>query len=392
MHTVTSFVHYTQQPPGNKQNIPASAATRFDTGECTPDMNLAPMESKQPSKTIGNGGITFACRDPSLQARLVMDQISRERGQQYQHSMVQAILGKQGESHVQVSESRPFWCKLKLPNIDGKHVHACHCDTINRQLGTLSMTGAFQAKSTKLPATNLAGRKLAGRQQSITKPPNSLPNCIPTSSSEGKVSARKSKDCKRQTRQSIHKTKIDVQSTPDVRGRTSDVGIEQSNETKKCPMMVKMLRSRTFDATVRKRTPVGIADIHRQASLQSRTRVLSNNHAENKIPIIQNSHTTNQNVSTKWKARSEIQPRGGHADEHLDTNMFPDSLELAREKSFEITFPGYDTRFVDLLEPVGNDEYRNLHLSDIDKKIDTRIHASSVEKCRRWLNKWVLPP
>ena len=238
------------------------------------------------------------------------------------------------------------------------------------------MSGVFQAKSTKLPATNLAGRKLAGRR-SVTKPPNSLPNCSPASSSGGKVSARKSKDCKRQTRQSIHKTKIDVQSTPDVRGRKSDVGTEPVNETKKCPMTVKMLRSRTFDATVRKRTPVGIGDIHQQASLQSRTRLLSNNHAENKIPIIQDSHTSNQNVSTKWKARSEIQPRGGHADEHLDTNMLPDSLELAREKSFEITFPGYDTRFVDLPEPVGN---------------DTRIHASSVEKCRRWLNKWVLPP
>ncbi|XP_033127702.1 uncharacterized protein LOC117125341 [Anneissia japonica] len=57
---------------------------------------------------------------------------------------------------------------------------------------------------------------------------------------------------------------------------------------------------------------------------------------------------------------------------------------LIREKSFQMTYPGYDVRFK---EPILTREPTN---PGVDKQIQKDIRDSSIEKCRMWLKNWAI--
>ncbi|XP_071951902.1 uncharacterized protein [Antedon mediterranea] len=70
------------------------------------------------------------------------------------------------------------------------------------------------------------------------------------------------------------------------------------------------------------------------------------------------------------------------ADKEISALPFVKPERLVREKSFQLTYPGYDVRFK---EPILT---REPTITAIDKQTQKEIRDSSVEKCRMWLKGW----
>ncbi|XP_071482279.1 uncharacterized protein [Diadema antillarum] len=63
----------------------------------------------------------------------------------------------------------------------------------------------------------------------------------------------------------------------------------------------------------------------------------------------------------------------------------PPRAKPPRERSFDMTFPGYDVRYDVRLDP----KIELPQLTDVEKEIEEEFRKKSVDKCRRWMNRWM---
>ena len=363
--------------------------------------NSGPTErrgTRRHTDSHGRNKLPISCRDSSLQARVVMDQISRERGQLYKESIVQTVLGQQS-GNGKSTDSRPPRHKLRFPNIDEKTIatnHSIDSDTHTQPCVKSKALRSYYAKNnnSKLPPTTFKFQKSFKNNRN---PPNSLPSCSSASSSGGKVSAGKPIEGKRRA---VYKSSITVLTTPASEGSKSEARLVRSNDATKYSQITGMPRSHTHDTIIPRRSlssERGMPRLHPPSTETQTTRRYNlrttNSHSDSNLSS-KEAHISYQNLYNlnKDEPATQINHMPHEGLQHsLDNQEGKHSQSnLTRDKSFEITFPGYDTRFLDLPEPTWVDDPVNIR--DIDRQIESTIQASSVEKCRRWLNKWVLPP
>ncbi|XP_022102369.1 uncharacterized protein LOC110985567 isoform X2 [Acanthaster planci] len=350
----------------------------------------------------------ISCVDSSVQARVVMEQISRERSQKYKDSVVQTVLG-QHDGHRKPSDAKP---KVKFPNIDERNPATEKNPATSRQINnstscereeTFTKMETFPCHASGPSVTShfepLSTDRRPGSSNRISYN-SALYSTSASSSAVGRMPVGKHHPMQRRPRAAVHKNGAVLRAQP-IPDRSHSEGLSRMESCNDNPRRREIRRRYTPDTTLprRARSQSSGRSITDPPLPQTRKRRGSNldagrSQSDQDISGIEAQLKTKprqrQKTRHMWQSHDGI-PQAADSQDPMSpslSNLGPSDWQLAREKSFEITFPGYDTRFVDL--PDRNALYQESDMSDIDRQIESQIHASSIEKCRRWLNKWVL--
>lgn len=82
-------------------------------------------------------------------------------------------------------------------------------------------------------------------------------------------------------------------------------------------------------------------------------------------------------INRRYETRDKFRP----VTDAVDASFEPPRTKVIRERSFDMTFPGYDARYEQPLEVP--------QLDDVDKEIEDEFKKKSVDKCRRWMNRYL---
>ncbi|XP_063964654.1 uncharacterized protein LOC129275256 [Lytechinus pictus] len=82
-------------------------------------------------------------------------------------------------------------------------------------------------------------------------------------------------------------------------------------------------------------------------------------------------------VGRRYETREKSRP----VTDAVDASFEPPRTKVVRERSFDMTFPGYDARYEQQIEVP--------QLDDVDKEIEDECKKKSVDKCRRWMNRYM---
>lgn len=82
-------------------------------------------------------------------------------------------------------------------------------------------------------------------------------------------------------------------------------------------------------------------------------------------------------INRRYETRDKFRP----VTDAVDASFEPPRTKVVRERSFDMTFPGYDARYEQPIEVP--------QLDDVDKEIEDEFKKKSVDKCRRWMNRYL---